>query len=204
MPEEFIKSKEQIVLQTHHSVGNFSYHLPSLTALSTFIVLSISALFLSSQVMKAHSKTPFCLQSTKIKDWRQKNLWTDFPRIGTLRFLRQEKWTKLSLTWTRSFAPLVTLYHPHLSSSAIFLSLSFFSFSISFKISRRRSTSAWALLDSSRYRVTSLSSCCIRSLSSGLALASSVASWACKKKVQEKTLHSHICILQILWLQNAI
>lgn len=94
---------------------------------------------------------------------------------------------QLSLTLISSFAPLVTFYHSHLSSSAIFLSLSFFSFSISFKISRRRSTSAWALLDSSRYRVTSLSSCCIRSLSSGLALASSVASWACKKKVPEKS-----------------
>lgn len=63
----------------------------------------------------------------------------------------------------------------HPSSSLIFLSLSFFSFSISRSISSRRSTSAWAFPESSLCRATSCSRFLMRSASSGLAWASRVA-----------------------------
>lgn len=95
--------------------------------------------------------------------------------------LRAFKFLKPHFSFSKRWNP-IQLPFPYLSNSAIFLSLSFFSFSTSFKISKRRSTSAWALLDSSLYLAISLSNCCIRSLISGLALASSVASCAYKEK----------------------
>jgi len=65
MPEQFTKSKEQIVFQAHHGIGNFSYHLSSLTALFAFLVPAVQALLLSSQVMRAHCKNLFAYHLPK-------------------------------------------------------------------------------------------------------------------------------------------
>lgn len=71
----------------------------------------------------------------------------------------------------------------HLSNSWIFFSLSFFSFSISLRISRSRSTSDCAFPASSLHRVTSCSRDEMRSVSSVLAWDSAAALWAWNRKL---------------------
>lgn len=65
----------------------------------------------------------------------------------------------------------------HLSNSLIFFSLSFFSFSVSLRISSSRSTSDWAFPASSLCCATSCSKQDIRLESSTLAWASAAAFW---------------------------
>lgn len=96
----------------------------------------------------------------------------------------------------------------HLSSSLIFLSLSFFSFSISRRMSSRRSTSAWAFPESSLWRATSCSRFLMRSASSVLAWASRVAFWAWQKtssQLESSCIHFHVPRLVLnegKWLCN--
>lgn len=89
------------------------------------------------------------------------------------------------------------------SSSVIFLSLSFFSFSISRRISSRRSTSACAFPESSLWRATSCSRLLMRSASSVLAWASRAAFWAWKWVSRGKNrmlcVFAAACYVIIIW-----